>query len=96
MHLKIQNCLTRHGLRYRAACILVHLFLHPATTSSRLAQLLLVSPACVSDHITRLERDGYLMNMRFTDKRRINLVLTPKGRNAAYDLHTLLACSPTA
>jgi DNA-binding MarR family transcriptional regulator len=54
------------------------------TTLGDVARRLMVTPAVVTGLIDRLEKRGYVRRINSTgDRRRVNLALTPEGRNAA-------------
>jgi DNA-binding MarR family transcriptional regulator len=54
------------------------------TTLGDVARRLMVTPAVVTGLIDRLEKRGYVRRVNSSgDRRRVNLALTPEGREAA-------------
>jgi DNA-binding MarR family transcriptional regulator len=82
-------CHTRHQRKrstaqrvsWRDAELLVHLDTREPVTPTMLAAHMGLAPSTVSEAVSKLERLGYVAKARdgATDRRRVGLVLTPKG-----------------
>jgi len=82
-------CHTRHQRKrstaqrvsWRDSELLVHLDTREAVTPTELANHMALAASTVSETISKLERLGYVAKARghVADRRRVGLVLTPKG-----------------
>jgi DNA-binding MarR family transcriptional regulator len=97
-------CHTRHERRrstdqhlsMRDSQILVHLDRRVPLTLGALAAHMDLAASTLSEAISHLESHGYVLKTQARDRRRVALLLTPKGVNAVRATSVLLASAHAA